>query len=234
MQCRDEQRGVSNAELRSSQQRFQKQAMILRASRCNPWSRLRTSLGLGMIKSWLGKWDNPGLLAVSRSKSSRIRQGIYFSSMSPGLKSNVDSLLSDLSSICLSGRFVSSEQILRISFIFFGSCLWDFHWMVGFWFLIVHINWSSLCEPDQPILNLMHIQSLRLKFWIGFKEKHIRTSPFHLSRFHVHFRLSSLSCTYFSNSQVGFSVRGGHAKLSFQTKYGHFQDVELLTSQYVT
>ena len=40
---------------------------IFRVSRGSPESRRRISLGLGMVKGWLGTWDAPELLAVSAS-----------------------------------------------------------------------------------------------------------------------------------------------------------------------
>ena len=44
--------------------------LIFRVSRGNPESRPRISLGIGMIKGWLGTWDARELLAVSGSQNS--------------------------------------------------------------------------------------------------------------------------------------------------------------------
>ena len=41
--------------------------MEFRVSSGNPESRLSTPLGLKIFKSWVGTWDAPELLAVSRS-----------------------------------------------------------------------------------------------------------------------------------------------------------------------
>ena len=44
---------------------FPEVPMVLRASGGSPESRLRISLGLGLIKGWLGRWHAPELRAVS-------------------------------------------------------------------------------------------------------------------------------------------------------------------------
>ena len=46
---------------------FPEVLIVFRVSSGNPESRLRMSLGLGIIKDWLGTWVAPELLAVSGS-----------------------------------------------------------------------------------------------------------------------------------------------------------------------
>ena len=48
-------------------QTFPEVPLVFRVSNGNPGSRQSIPLGLGIIKGWLGTWDAPELLAVSRS-----------------------------------------------------------------------------------------------------------------------------------------------------------------------
>ena len=108
----------------------------------------------------------------------------------------------------------------------------DVHSIVGCLVPILHINWSFLSEPDQPIdeLDTAPIFETEVLDWFHKEPSQNFSLPTFLCPCPLQLQIivSELRILLEQSSQL--SARGRHANLSFQTKFAHFQDLDLFSN----
>ena len=195
------------------------------------WDSERSRLGWerGMLQSCSLSQDRKILLCRSRNS-------LY--SANPEFESRADSQLKDsFPAAQTMHQFLIVWLYLFLrnrSFVipqFLGNILRDVlgRFCSSFPFLLT--NWSFLSlNLISPLMFLIQLQSLRLKFSIGFREGNISISLFPLlvpCQLQLQIIVSELRILLKQASQL--SARGRHANLSCQTRFAHFQDLDLFS-----